>query len=119
MTFFGTAWRWLKRNWKWLLLPVGIVIWLVGRLMARKTVVVESSALGEHAEVERKVEAQAEEKKAELAQEREAQLAGIAAEHAAKSTSITQQHVAEAAATEGDSEKVNDLLSQVSKDMRK
>jgi hypothetical protein len=30
------AWVWLRANWKWLILPVGVLLWVLGRLSAKK-----------------------------------------------------------------------------------
>lgn len=58
MTWVPAAWAWLKKNWQWVLLPVGAVIWLLGRSSARKTVVVESSTLNEHEKFRAEVESE-------------------------------------------------------------
>lgn len=113
------AWGWLKRNWKWLLLPIGALAWLLGRLTAKKTVVVESSALEEHNEVVQKIEEEADVKREAAHKTLEGQLMGIDSAHSAAVTASTSTVIKEAGEAQGDSDKVNDLLKNLGKDLRK
>jgi hypothetical protein len=100
------TWEWLKRNWKWLLLPLGVLLWFLGRVTAKKEVIITSTALAE-ADT-----AQADAKEA-------AQLSGIAAQHSAAVAVATQKQIDAAADAQGDSEAVNSILAGVGKDMRR
>lgn len=113
------AWGWVKEHWYWLLAPVGIVLFLLGRAGGKKTTVVTSTELEKHDEVERQIAAQAEAKKEAINRSAQEALSGIEAAHSASVTSATQKTLNEAASAEGDSERVNDLLLNVGKDMRK
>ena len=59
MIFLAKTWLWLKTNWKWLLFPVSILIWLIGYLSARRTVTAASSELVGAADVSRKADDEA------------------------------------------------------------
>ncbi len=50
---------WLKKWWKWLALPIGVGLWLLGRMTAKKTVTVVSPELVEHVKVVQKLDAKA------------------------------------------------------------
>lgn len=117
--WLSAAWAWLKRNWKWLLVPVGALLWLLGRSSSKKTVVVQSSEIEKHDELERTVEAQAEQQKEAIRAAEQQQLSGIESAHSAAVTEATQKTLNDASVAAGDSDKVNDLLHSVGKDMRK
>lgn len=114
-----TAWAWLKRNWKWLLLPIGVAAWLFGRAFGKKTVAVQSSALEAHDELERQVVKDAAKQKEAIRAQEQQQLSGLDAAHSAAVTAATQTVINEAADAQGDSDKVNEFLQGVSKDLRK
>lgn len=112
------AWGWLKRNWKWLLLPVGVVLYLVGRASSKKEVSVLSPGLVAHEEVKAKLDAEAAQKKQAADEKAAAQLSGIEANRSAKVSSETQKQVDEIEAVQGDPAKVTDLLKNIGKDIR-
>jgi hypothetical protein len=113
------TWEWLKRNWKWLLLPLGVLFWFLGRVTAKKKVTITSTALAEADSAKVAIDEKAEAQR-ELADAKEAtQLAGIASRQAAAVTAATQAQVGAAAAAQGDPEQVNALLQAVSKDLRR
>lgn len=115
----AAVWAWLKRNWKWLLLPLGAALWLLGRLTARKEVVVTSTALADADEAKVRFDKDAATART-LADSKEAsQLAGVAAQHSAAVEAVTRQQVAAAAAAQDSPEDVNSLLLAVGRDMRK
>jgi len=111
--------EWLKKYWKWLLLPLGVLLWLLGRATARKTVVVTSGALAQADEAKTEIDAKAASRVREADGKEAAQLAGISAQHSAAVASETQRLVDAAEEAQGDPDKVNDLLRQVGKDMRR
>lgn len=45
MILLAKTWLWLKANWKWLLFPLGALIWLIGFLSARRNVTAASPEL--------------------------------------------------------------------------
>jgi hypothetical protein len=56
------AWAWVKKNWHWVVLPVGILLYLMGRAGRKPPVV--SPALVQHFEVVAKAEEKAQEQTA-------------------------------------------------------
>ena len=114
-----TAEVWLKKYWKWLLLPIGLLLWLLGRLTAKKTVTITSTAIAEADEAKGKINAEAAEKVREADAKEAAQLAGISAQQAAAVARETQKQVDAAAEAQGDPDAVNALLIQTGKDARR
>lgn len=113
------AWEWLKKYWKWLLFPIGILAYLVGRASAKTNVTVVSPGLIEHAEVEARLDAEAAEKKQEADVAAAAQLNQVELTRRREVDAESNKQVAAAEAAQDDPQKVNDLLKQVGKDMRK
>lgn len=112
------AWGWLKRNWKWLLLPVGLIAYLVGRASAKKEVSALSPGLVAHEEVKAKLDAEAEQKKQVADEKAAAQLSDIEANRSAKVSSLTQKQVDAIESVQGAPAKVTDLLKHIGKDIR-
>lgn len=112
------AWEWTKRNWKWLLFPIGILIYIAGRARPRDITMVSPELIG-HSEVERELNAEADAKKQVVEKKTEEQLAGIEAQREASLAAEQQQQLDAAAAIENDPQAVNDFLKQVGKDIRK
>lgn len=113
------TWEWLRKHWKWLLLPVGLLIWLLGRVTAKKQVTITSTALADADVAKAGIEEEAASRR-KLADAKEAaQLGGVASQHAAAVATATQKQVDSAAEAQGDPERVNALLLSVGKDMRK
>lgn len=119
MPWYASAWEWLKKNWKWLLLPIGLLLWFIGRSSGKREVTVTSTALGEHEAMARQLDAEAAQQKATADAKESSALAGIAANQSAQTAAATQKQIDAAAAAEGDPYKVNSLLLDVGKDMRK
>lgn len=113
------TWEWLRKHWKWLLLPVGLLIWFLGRVTAKKQVTITSTALADADVAKAGIEEEAASRR-KLADAKEAaQLGGVASQHAAAVATATQKQVDSAAEAQGDPERVNALLLSVGKDMRK
>ncbi len=127
MTVLAAAWAWLKRawlwvktHWQWLVLPVGAVLWLLGRLTAgKKPVVVADGEIVGHDLVQASEDAKAAQLVAQADALEQAKLQGIASGQSAAQSALVTQVKQEAAAVEADPEKVNELLLKVGKDMRK
>jgi hypothetical protein len=111
--------EWLERNWKWLLFPVGLLLLLVGYVLApRKKVVVTSSVAAEADKAIDKIDAEADVKRRQADATTAAQLAGISSQHSASVAAATQQQLDATDAAQGDSGRVNDLLLDVGRQMR-
>lgn len=118
MNFLKNAWAWLKANWKWLLAPVGVVIWFLARASASKTVVVADGAIVGHDEEVAKADAVAAVQKAQADATAQAQHTQLDASHTAAVTALDKNLVAEADAVRDDSDKVNSYLKDTSKEMQ-
>ncbi len=114
----AAAWSWTKANWKWLLFPIGLLLYVVGRAAARRDVTVVSPGLVEHQEVQAELDAKAAKQKQEADAKAVGQLSSIEAGRSARVGSETQKQVAEVEAAQGDPTRVNDLLKKVGKDIR-
>lgn len=113
------TWAWLKKYWKWLLFPVGILLYVVGRASVRKEVTVVSPGLLEHQEVQGKLETEAAQKKQQADAAATERLGQVELERKRRVDAETQKQLASVEAAQGDPSKVNDLLKQVGKDIRK
>lgn len=119
MTFLKSAWVWLKANWKWLIAPVGVVLWFIARASASKAApVVADGAIVGHDEEVAKADADAAVQKAQADATAQAQHAQLDAGHAAAVGAIDKTLVAEADAARGDADKVNEILKDTSKEMQ-
>lgn len=117
---FASAWAWLKKYWHWLLFPIGILLFVLGRLGAKKApIVVVDSELAGHQKVVEQANADAQRAQQEAAKNASTELGGIAAHHASEVDEVGRQQTAEVEAARGDLDKTNDLLKQLGKDMRK
>lgn len=116
--WFKAAWEWLKKYWKWLIFPAGILLYIIGRLSAKKEVTVVSPGLVAHEEVKNQLEAEAAQKKAQADLAATTQLSEIAADHNAQVASATKQQISEIEAAQGKPEEVTDLLKRVGKEIR-
>lgn len=102
-------WAWLKANWKWLLFPVGIALFIIGRLSSgsRTTTIDPTAAADERAKVEK------DRRERELQEERDRlreRLAEVHREHQAKLQQLTDDQMGRAAELEGDPEALNAWL---------
>jgi len=112
--------EWFKKYWKWLLFPVGLLLLILGYgLASRKRVVITSTALEGANEAKDKINAEASEKVRQADAKESGQLAGIAAQHSAAVASVTQKQLDAVEEAQGDSDKVNALLVDVGKGMRR
>jgi hypothetical protein len=114
----GAAWAWLKLNWKWLLFPLGVLLYVVGRVSARSNTTVVSPGLTEHEGVDEKLKAEAAQKKQAADNKAAEQLNGIEADRRAVANAETERQLKAVEAAQGDPDKVNDLLKKVGKDIR-
>lgn len=114
------AWLWVKRNWKWVVLPIGLLILLFRVLSAfKKPTPIVDSALAEHQEEKEKIEAEADAARADAGRAVAGQLSGIEARHEASVGELNRGTVQEVEEVRGDPDKTNDFLKSVGKDMRR
>jgi len=118
MLWLSVAWAWLKRNWHWIIAPVGVALWLLGRLGSKRPVVITSGQLAEQALTEAKAAQQAALARAEVDNAHAAALQKLDAGYAVQIKGVSQTAQREAEKVGDDPEAVNALLHGVSKDIR-
>lgn len=113
-----TAWRWLKKYWMWLLFPVGIFVFIVGRLTARRLPDVVAPEIVEAEENRRRAQEEADRQVEEAEAEREQKLDEIREEHAETVSKLTEAQKEKAAELVDDPEKLNEFLTNVGREVR-
>jgi hypothetical protein len=118
-----TAWlkaaaAWTVRNWKLLLFPIGILVWIAGRASSRKTVVLQSPELEEHFELKRRLDEEATAKKVEAAQKHAAATRKATEVYLDKTKQVEEQAAQRVAELQTDPDALNDFLKQTGKDVR-
>jgi hypothetical protein len=109
---------WLKKHWKWLLFPVGVLLWFLGRAGQRK-VVVASPELVKHFEERQRIDAEADKQIKAAAVVKNEALAKTEAEFTRSVQAVEVRAVERAEAVQGKPEAVNDLLLKVGQSVRK
>jgi hypothetical protein len=118
MLWLSVAWSWLKRNWHWLIAPVGVALWLLGRLGSKTPVVVTSGQLAGQALTEAKAMQQAAAERAAVDNVHAAALQRLDEGYAVQIKGVGQAAQLAAKEVDDDPEAVNALLHGVSKDIR-
>ncbi len=112
------AWPWLKKNWKWILLPVGILLAII-QLMPRKRTLQASSELAGAAEVEREAEEEAKEEIFEAMVKKDESLKAIDKKHAEVIEKLTEEQKGKVELLREDPEELNSFLLDVGRNIRK
>lgn len=113
-----SAWAWLKKNWKWLLLPIGVAAWFLGRASAKKTIVVTSPELTAHDEFRAGVEAETREKLEQAESERRQAHVRIEVQKDERLHELDAEAERKTAELQQDPEAINDFLKKVGKSVR-
>lgn len=113
-----TAWNWLKKYWVWLLFPIGILLFVVGRLTRKDLLdVVAPEVVG--AEEERRKAQEAADKKAfEAELERQRELDLVREKHDELIQDLTDEQREKAKELESDPKKLNEFLLDVGRTVR-
>lgn len=113
------AWGWLKRNWKWLLFPIGLLLFLVGRFTKKtREVEVVSPELHEHDKKKEDLEKKLQDDLKDVAEEKAEKIAEIEEAHAKTIESLTIDQKHKVDELRGDPEKLTAYLLSVGKDIR-
>ena len=119
MLLLRKVWAWVKRYWRYLLFPVGIVLGIVSMLASRREVVVTSPSEVTEAEKERLLAAaEAHAKKAALEKERAAKVKEIEQAYRDTLDRLTEEQKGQVEELREDPDKLNEFLLQVGKDIR-
>ena len=111
------VWVWLKANWKWLLFPVGLLLFLAGWVFRPKTVVVDS-VLHDAALAEDKAKAEADKKNAEALAAKEVAVQKIQEDHAATIQKLTDEQKSKVTELRDDPEALAQYLLNVGNQIR-
>ena len=112
------AWCWLKKYWMWLLFPVGILLFIVGRLTAKPLLDVVAPELVDAEKNRRRVQEEADKKVEEAEAKREQELDNIRAEHADTVSKLTGEQKEKAKELADDPVKLNEFLISVGREVR-
>lgn len=108
---------WVKTHWKWLLFPVGALLWFLGR-SGRRPVVVRSSEAEGQAKVEVEASRVAFEKIEEARAKRASGVSRVEREVDAKLQDQDEEVRRKAEELENDPEALNDFLKSTGRDVR-
>lgn len=112
------VWLWLKKNWKWIVLPVGVLVWLLGRSSKKPVVQAVSPELLGHSSVKAELEQEGIRRLKEAAAQHEAQRAALDAKNQQVLREINERAELKAAELVENPDNVNDFLKKVGRDVR-
>ena len=118
MIWLTKAWGWIKKYWKWLLPPLGVLIWILGRLTASKTVQVVAPELVGAEEVKEKANQQAKVDLGKAAAQKDAQVKVLEEKHSEAIASLTEGQKKQYEDIKNDPDAVNSFLTDVGKSIR-
>lgn len=110
------AWEWLKKNWKWVLFPVGILLAILG--FRRKPDVLAPSLVEADGVLERE-DTKADIVKAQALADRDKKITEVTQKHDAVISKLTEEQRKEADSLQEDPEKLNAFLLDVGRDQRR
>lgn len=114
----STAWAWVKKNWKWLLFPIGILLFVIGKVSAKKSYRVINPELVDAEKTKRKAREESEAKNLEAKKERDKRLAEVVEAHDTKLQNLTAEQNEKVDELRDDPERLNEYLLEVGKDIR-
>lgn len=106
------AWEWVKLHWQWILFPVGIVLFVLGRVSTQRDVITTDPTAKADDRAKAEEEIRRQQQAAADAQLR-AQLDAVRAEHAQKLKQLTSEQLDHAATLEDDPEALNTWLKSL------
>lgn len=109
------AWGWVKMHWRWLLFPVGILLFLLGRLTRKSTPVVQvvSPALEGHDKVDQELQKKLDASLTQVDEQKQKQLLDIETEHAATIKTLTDDQKKQMADLRSDPDQLASFLKSV------
>lgn len=109
------AWPWLKKHWMWILLPIGILIYIAGYTRAPKVVASEMTGAEK---AKREADNEATEKVAKAKAERDKRLAGVTEEHKSALDELTDEQKEKVDELLDDPDALSEYLKNVSDQIR-
>ena len=119
LLFLRKVWTWIKKYWKYLLFPVGIVLGIIAMVSGRRRVgnVVAPGELETEGERTQANE-EAQQKAREAAEAKKKAVESLEREHADTIKKLTDQQKKEVDGLRGDPDKLNEFLLGVGKEVR-
>jgi hypothetical protein len=118
MIWLSTAWAWIKKNWKWLLFPIGILLFVLGKASSKKNFTVVNPELTGAEQEKLKAREEAEAKIQDAKEKRRVGVAKVEQEHAETIDKLTDEQLARAAELKDDPEELNTYLLDIGKEIR-
>ncbi len=112
------AWGWLKKYWMWLLFPVGVLLFVLGKLSVRKPSAVVAPEVFGAAEERRRAQEEADRKVEVAEEERERKLEEIRSRHSGLIKELTHEQEQKAEELISDPDALNDYLMDVGTQVR-
>lgn len=117
-TFLLSLWAWLKKYWTWLLFPVGVIIYLIGRSQGGVRVVPDREESDAAQRLKEKVEAEKQEVLNEVARERAERSEAIIRGHQETIRSLTEAQKDEMSDLLRNPDELNEYLLRVGREIR-
>jgi hypothetical protein len=115
--FFGKVWAWLKANWKWLLFPIALLVFLAGWLFKKKVEVIAPGSTAANVAAQKARElAEKQAKEAEAAKAK--RIEELKKEHDAVIQKLTDEQKKKVDELVDDPEELNKFLLDVGKQIR-
>jgi hypothetical protein len=111
-------WAWLKKYWKWLLFPVGLIIGILTMIGRRKKITVTSPEVTEAEEARKKADEEARKRLQELEEDRREKIENIEKEHADTIRELTEDQRSRLEELREDPDELNEFLLEVGKEIR-
>lgn len=117
MIWLGKVWAWLKKNWKYILFPIGILVAIFTLLGKRKQNVVAPELVGAE---EKKIKARrkADKKLKKADEERTVTLEEVEKEHSTTIAKLTRAQRDKVKELKEDPDELNSFLLQVGEEIR-
>lgn len=112
------VWVWVKKYWKYLLFPIGILVGIIGFIGRRKPEVIAPELLDAE-EKEREINEEAEKRLDEVEEKRRKQVEDVEREHAETIQKLTDEQKEKLEELREDPDELNDFLLEVGKSVRR
>jgi biopolymer transport protein ExbB/TolQ len=114
----AATWAWLKKYWMWLILPVGVLVYLFGKMSGAKSLEVVTPELVGASETKDSADEKAKEERAKAKEKLERIKEEALREHTETIEKLNEEQREHADELVGDPDKLNDFLLEVGRSMR-
>ena len=112
------AWKWFKKYWMWLLFPVGVLVFIVGRLTAKGPPTIIAPEVVGAEEERRRAREEADRKAFEAERDRQIKLDKVRERHDELIKDLTDEQQEKVKELEEDPDKLNEFLLDVGRAVR-